>query len=323
MFKLKYIFLIGSIAAIPCSFAADLFESNGSLRKISINDPINATDTIGNFAIFQGDGGWKFEQGSTLSSTGGDRTIPMGTVILNQFISGEMFMRQFITATLGTAGGRSWSGDPCSPNHLYSKNKGRGREDHCVTIDPTEVQIGTRHVTFLSIKATNSSGGRFVAQNLMVNPLFLGSGGTGTGEWSVAGQEASPRKRVLMNKLSVWAESYLDASIKAFDYSQPQDSYSDLPSIRTLLPAVAEFPLDQYSLGFLSAVEDLKHRSGAKALAYFRKSNTVTPYSYFYSLNSQADADKRALDGCKQRRVESDLECQLIPAAAIQSVDAK
>lgn len=247
----------------------------------------------------------------------------MGTVILNQFINGEMFMRQAITATLGSAGGRSWSGDPCSPNHLYLKNKGRGREDHCVTVDPIAVQIGTRNVTFLAIKTTNSSGGRYVAQNLMVNPLFLGSGGTGTGEWSEAGLAASPRKKVLINKLSGWAESYLDASIKAFDYSQPQDSYNDLPSIRTLLPAVAEFPSDQYSLGFLSAIEDLKHRSGAKALAYFRRSNAVTPYSYFYSLNSQADADKRAMDGCNQRRVESDQECKLISAAAIQSVDAK
>jgi hypothetical protein len=192
-----------------------------------------------------------------------------------------------------------------------------------MTIDPMAVLIGVKSITFLSIKITNSTGGRYQFQNLMLNPNLLGNRDTGPGDWSQAAIAVSPHRQALIERLTVWGEKYLDASMKAFDYSQPQDAYTSLPSVRTLIPVIAEFPQDKYSLGFLSALEDLKHRPGAKAMAYYQNTAARTPHQYYYALKSQDEADKKALEGCNQRRVTGDAECKLLALDVIQSPGAK
>jgi hypothetical protein len=320
---LKKRLLVASIALAvnQTGFAADLYDSAGKLRPITMNDAIVTTDTVGGFAIYQGDGDWKFEQGKSSSSAGGSstNTVPMASFVISQSVNGELFQRQSIIATIGSTGGSSWSGTPCSQDHLVIRNKARGREDHCMTIDPLNVQVGTKSITFLSVRITNSNGGRFYSQNLMINPNLLGNRDTGLGDWTDAAISATPYRRALMQRLTVWGEKFLDASIKAFDYSQPQDSFAGLPSVRSLLPTVAEFPANKYSLGFISLLEDLKHRAGPKALAYFPKTDTRTPNTYYFAANSQEDADRKAMEGCNQRRTAGDAECKLVPEEIIQT----
>jgi hypothetical protein len=310
-----------AVAALqPCS-AADLFDTAGKLRSIAINDPIVATDTLGGFALYQGGGDWKFEQSNSGTSGGGSQTlsVPVATVILNQFINGELFQRQLITATIGSTTGSSWRGSPCSAEHLVVRDKMRGREDHCMTIDPQTVKVGTNSITFLSVRVTHSAGGRYYAQNLMINPNLLGSKDTVPADWTDSAMAIAPHRKALLLRLTAWAENYLDASFKAFDYAQPQDAYGKLATVQTLVPEVAEFPADKYSLGFRSAIEDLKHRAGPKAMAYFAKSDTRTPNQYYFGQSNQEVADKKALEGCNQRRAAGDAECKLLPAAMLVS----
>ena len=152
----------------------------------------------------------------------------------------------------------------------------------------------------------------------MINPNLLGSRDTGVGDWTLAALAITPNRRALLERLTAWAEKYLDASIRAFDYAQPQDAFYRLDSLQTLVPAVAEFPADKYSLGFRSAVEDIKYRPGPKAMAYFVKSDSRTPNQYCYAQNSQEQADNNALEGCNKRRAAGDAECKLVPAALLQ-----
>jgi hypothetical protein len=313
--------LLVAVVTAQYGFAADLCDASGKLRQIAMNDPIVATDTVGGFAIYQGDKEWKFEQGKSTLSTGGSQTnnVPVATVVINRFVNGEMFQRLVVNSTIGSTGGSGWSGSPCSVDHLVIRNKLRGREDHCMTIDPQSVVLGTQGVTFLSVRVTHSAGGRYHAQNLMINPNFLGSRGTGVGDWTEGALSVTPNRKALLDRLTAWAEKYFDASSKAFDYAQPQDAYTSLPSLQMVLPAVAEFPADKFSLGFRSALEDIKYRPGSKAMAYFSKSETSTPNQYYYNQSSQEEANKKALEGCNQRRAATDLECKLVPAEMLQS----
>ena len=319
MKKARLLFLSAMVATVQC-FGADLFDGAGKLRQIAMNDPIVATDSVGGFAIYQGDGDWKFEQSKSSTSSGGSQTnnVPIGSLTIYKLINGELFQRLFLTATIGSTGGSSWSGSPCSVDHLIVKDKMRGREDHCMTIDPLTLSVGNKGITFLAVRVTNSAGGRYYAQTLMINPNLLGSKDTGLSDWTEGALAIAPHRKALLERLRLWAEKYLDASMKAFDYSQPQDAYSNLPSVQSLVPTVAEFPADKFSLGFLSALEDIKHRPGAKAMAYFEKTESKTPNQYWYAQNSQEEADKKAMEGCNQRRVAGDAECKLIPAAMLQ-----
>jgi hypothetical protein len=319
--NIQFLILAMVLAAVQTCFAADLFDTAGKLRSIAMNDPIVATDTVGGFALYQGDGDWKFEQGKSTASGGGSMTnsVPMATLVINKSVNGELFQRQVISATIGSTSGSGWLGSPCSVEHLVVRDKMRGREDHCLTIDPLSVQVGAKSITFLSVRVTHSAGGRYYAQNLMINPNLLGSRDTGPGDWTDGALAIAPHRKALLVRLTAWAENYLDASLNAFGYAQPQDAYNKLPSVQALVPMVAAFPADKYSLGFRSALEDIKHRAGPKAMAYFVKSDTRTPNQYYFGQSSQEEADKKALEACNQRRVAGDAECKLLPAAMLES----
>jgi hypothetical protein len=83
------------------------------------------------------------------------------------------------------------------------------------------------------------------------------------GDWTDGALANAPYRKALLLRLTAWAENYLEAARKAFDYSQPQDAYDTLPSVQTLVPVVAEFPADKVSLGFRSALEDCNQRRAA------------------------------------------------------------
>lgn len=310
--------LIIAVVVVLCtqvSVAADFFDKSGSLRKIAANDPIAASDTVGGFAFYQGDGDWKFELGKSTMTTGGTNTtsVPMATVVTNQYVNGQLFQRLVVVATIGSAGGSSFSGSPCSQDHAILRNKQHGREDHCMTIDPTTVRVGTKDVTFLSIRITNSNGGNYYAQNLMVNTNLLGNRDTGVGDWSESGLSLAPHRRALLEHLTIWGEKFLDLSQVAFGYSQPQDSYAMLPSIRTVLPAIVDYPIDKYSVQFHSWLADSKHRPSPKAMAYASRSNSTTVFSYNFSAVSHEQAESKAMDDCIKRRKPTDTECKLVP----------
>lgn len=232
----KLVVLVGMFCVLFNVSAADLFE-DGKLREINQGDPISATDTLGGYAIYQGEGLWKLDVGKTSSSSGGGITIPMGSVQMHQDESGTLIAGQWILANLGQNDTRSWSGSPCSPNHLVIRNKGRGQEDGCMTIDPISIMLGDKPTLMFSILITNSgSNGRYYTMNLVLNASFLGWRDTVVPGWAPEALKVSPDKQAFIDRLTAWAETLQDSSIKAYAFSKPQDAYKSIVSWRTLLP---------------------------------------------------------------------------------------
>lgn len=244
MYMSKHVVLAAAIAICQTGFAEDLYDYGGKLRDIKAGAPIVTADTVGGFALYQGGGGWRFERGTSSATSGGILTtsVPLAEFLTFQIVEGEIFQRLAVAATIGKGIGHGWSGTPCSPTHLIAKDKGRGREDHCLTIDPISIQVDNRPVTFLMLSTTNSNGGRYHEQHLMINPNLWGVRDSSPADWAELGLMQSPFRRAILERLKVWGEKFLDASMNAFGFSQPQDSYESLPSLRTLQSGVVDLP---------------------------------------------------------------------------------
>lgn len=316
----KLVLLVGVFCVLSNVSAADLFE-DGKLRPINQGDRISASDTLGGYAIYQGEGLWKLDVGKISSSSGGGITIPMGSVQMHQDESGTMIARQWILANLGQNDTRAWSGSPCAPNHLVIRNKGRGREDGCMTIDPISVMVGDKPTLMFSILMTNSgSNGRYYTVNLVLNASFLGWRDTVVSGWAQEALNVSPDKQAFIDRLTTWAEKLQDSSIKAFDFSKPQDAYKSLVSWRTLLPVPEDLANKKYSMGFLSAVEDLKHKKDFVALAYSPQADFRTRWGNAWGAPSQGDADRIALANCENGRSPNSPPCKFYKMPANQKM---
>lgn len=295
--------------------AADLFE-DGKAKEIPFRTPLQAGDTAGGYTLYPGEGKWQFEKASATTATG-PGAIVLGSIIAKQDEAGTLFARLFATVNLTQGEGRSWSGSPCGPGHLVMRNKGRGREDNCMTIDPIAVSIGDKQVTMLSIRLTNTgNAGRYYTTTLQLNPALLGVRDTGVGDWNEEVVKSQPYKQAFVAKLGAWAEKLQDASIEAFGFSQPKDTFKNVPSWRTLLSVPESLGQEQHSWSFLSAAEDIKNKAGSKALAYSMQGEGKTRWGNAWAQTSQEVADKLALANCENGRAPSSPVCKLYPISA-------
>lgn len=222
-----------ALAAIQ-SYGADLFQ-DGKLRDIKKGDLIVATDTIGGYPIYQDDGRWQFARSALSESTNG---IKMGEVSLDYYLGPQLLARQWLNATLTVGDASNWNGTPCSPDHLVVRNKGKGKQDNCMTIDPRIINVGATPTLFLTIALTNTgSMGRYYRLNLFINAGQLGIKNSGLADWTKEDLKADAKKQEVLDRLTRWAELLQDASIQAFDFSKPQDVYAKIPPLANLLPA--------------------------------------------------------------------------------------
>jgi hypothetical protein len=289
--------------AVTHSFAADFFP-DGNLREVKAGDFIQTTETVGGYPIFQNDGNWKFTSGKAYTSNGGADAIKMGFVQLDYAPSGYLLARQNIAVNTGPGSNASWGGTPCSVGHLVTRDKGRGKQDNCMTIDAQAVTAGTSSITFLNVVLTNSgSSGRYYRIIFSVNADLLGFRGTGTGDWTEEELKAKPYKKQAIDKLAAWAEQIQDASIKAFDFSKPQDVYLQIPSFMNLLPVPEDLVGQKRSISFVSAVEHLRHLDTIKSIAYSRYDDYRGAWGFVTEQPSQEVADKAALAKCENTRI--------------------
>lgn len=301
---MKKVFAAITLAVVSTAniFAADLFQ-DGKLRQINSGAPILETDTIGGYPIFQDDGRWKFVSGKESASTGGGSTIKMGSVLLDYSQGTYLLARQSLFAALHEDGSNSWSGMPCSPDHLIIRNKGRGQQDNCMTIDPKIVNIGATPTLFLTIVLTNSgSSGRYYKMSLYVNADLLGVRKTGLGDWTKEELKAKPYKQEALDRLTAWAEPLQEGSIRAFDFSKPQDVYAKIPSLMTLLPVPEDIAGQKRSISFLSAVEHLRHQPAFTSIAYSRFEDYRGAWNFVSGQSNQDNADAAALANCEVSR---------------------
>ena len=285
-------------------FAADLFQ-DGKLRPINSGDLIVATDTIGGYPIFQDDGRWKFASGKESASTGGVSAIKMGSALLDYYQGTYLLARQSLFASLDVGGQNNfWTGSPCSIGHLVIRNKGQGQQDNCMTIDPKIVNLGAIPTLFLTIVLTNTgSSGRYYQMSLYVNADLLGVRSTGLGDWTKEELKAKPYKQEALSRLTAWAEPLQDASIRALDFSKPQDVYAKIPSLMTLLPVPEDLAGKKYDISFLSAVEHLRHQPAFKSIAYSRVGDDKTGWSFLSGQTTQEIADTATLRRCETYRM--------------------
>jgi hypothetical protein len=215
---------------------ADLFE-NFRLRPIQPGDLISADDTIGGYAFYKGGGGWRFAADSNVYSTGFN-SIPMGGVLLVQPYKGALLAIQGISANLRQVGEvRGWRGAPCSPDHQFPRDLGRGRDDNCLTVDAEKTQAGASDPVSLHVAITNSAGaGRFYKVELLVNPAVLGVPSASPADWSAAGIKNDATREKFFAALTNWAKTLQDASTRAFDYSKPQDAFLDVAPPSSIWP---------------------------------------------------------------------------------------
>lgn len=312
MFKIGAIFIL--LAVSTTSYAADIFE-DGKARDIAFATPLQASDTLGGYALYPGEGKWLFEKTNSTQSTG-PSTIVLGSVLAKQDEAGTLFARLYVTANLNQGEGRSWSGTPCGPEHLIARNKPRGREDNCMTIDPAVLAVGEKQVTMLSIRITNTAGsGRYYTTLLQLNPALLGFRDTGLGDWNAEYIKTQPFKQAFLAKLTAWAEKLQDATNVAFSYNKPQDAFKDVPSWRELLPVPEALAQQKHSWGFLSAAEDIKNKKGYSALAFSPQGDYKTRWGNAWAQGSQELADKVALANCENGRAPSSPVCTLYATA--------
>lgn len=294
------------LAASPVAFTQDLFV-NGKLRSINLGSPISKNDTIGGYPIYQDDGRWTFVSGRESESTGNSRPIKMGTILLDYKEGTHLLARQSIIASIDTGGlNTSWTGSPCSPEHLVIRNKGAGMNDNCMTIDPFIINVGPKPTMFFSIVSTNTAGnGRYYKLTVYVNAELLGVRDTGLGDWSKQELKSKPYKQEVINRLTLWAEQLQDGSIKALDFSKPQDVYNKIPSLMTLLPTPPDLVNKRHSASFLSAVEHIRHQPKFSSIAYTHYDDYKTGWHFFTGRPTQEIADEAALSMCESTRKNS------------------
>lgn len=299
-------------AALGLAFTAvqaeELFPDS-KLKPIKQGDSITAQDTVGGYPIFAGGAKWTFVQGSVRSSS---RGTPLGSVMMTHVENGMMVLAQTIEVALDTNDGAFWTGSPCGPGHFVMLNKGRGREDHCMTIDASSIMIGSVPTTILNMKFTNTaSGSRMYNVTLQLNPGAFGWRNSGPGDWIRETLEAQPMRKEFITKLTAWGEQFLDAGTKALNFSKPQDVYYEMPSASTLLPTLEKYAEKKYSLAFMSMLEDLKHRPTPKAIAISHSGDFRTRVGSAWNSESQEDANVSALKRCEENRPASTPPCAL------------
>jgi hypothetical protein len=301
--RIKLLITLGVAIFSTLCFSADLFQ-DGKLREIKNGDPIVATDTVGGYPIFQDDGRWKFTSGRRYDSTGGADPIRMGTVLLDYYQGTRLLARQSLSTSLDSGGvNRSWSGDPCSFDHFFIRNKSKGKQDQCMTIDPKIVNLGNTPTLFLTIVLTNSgSNGRYYQMWLYVNADLLGIKNTGLGDWTKELLKTKPHLQTAFDRLSKWGELLQDASMKTLDYSKPLDIYKDIPSLMTLLPVPEDLSSQKRSVGFLMELENLRYQAAYSSIAYSPWEDYKGSWGYASDKPSQELADSLAIEYCENDR---------------------
>ncbi|WP_342616852.1 hypothetical protein [Rhodoferax sp. GW822-FHT02A01] len=283
--------------------ATELYPE-GNLREIKAGDYIQPGDLVGGYPIIQNDGNWKFTSGKAYTSNGGTDPIKMGYVQLDYYSGGYLLARQYVGVNTGPGSNSSWTGTPCAPGHLVMRDKGRGRQDNCMTIDAQTVNAGTTPITFLNVVLTNSgSGGRYYRIVLGINADVLGIRGTGTGDWTPEELKAKPYKKVAIDKLAAWAEQIQDSSIRAFDFSKPVDVYEKIPTFMSLLPVPDDLVGQKRSISFVSAVEHLRHVDSMKSIAYAPYGDYKGAWGFVTDQPSQDAADIAAIAKCENFRL--------------------
>lgn len=278
--------------------------------------------TIAGYPIFKGDGEWRiFEvNSSTANQTGNSASFTgspsrLGWITLSQVESnGDWFANMQVLVSTQLAGGNVYvAGSPCGGTHMVTVSKGSGYDDNCLTIDANNFMSASRSITYFDLMITQTrSGGRRYLMKLQLNAEMLGFRETTLTDWNNAETlQLSPSRTAFVSKLKKWAELLQNASGSILNYSKPQTVFDDIPSYRTLLPVPDDLKDNGFSQYFISAVESTRNKPTFRAIAYTKLEPGLTKWSNQYARESQAVADKDALENCDKGRASNSEPCKL------------
>lgn len=286
---------------------ADLFLEDRKLRPVAQGDALLTSDTVGGYAIYPGEGKWKFQDGKA-DMVLGPTTFWMGNLAMVHKEGEQPVAWQYLSANLNRSHDTpGWRGGPCAAEHLVKKTVRYGNAESCLTIDASQNQSGA---LFFWVGVTNTAAaGRYLHHRLALVADLFGYRGTGSADWSQASLQVNPRRKEFIATLTAWGDKLQAASAKAFETGQPADAFKDMPSYMSLLFVPEELRGSDFSLSFISAVEDLKNKEGFKAIAYSKSSPGSTRWGNSWSKATQDDADKQAVATCERERAASRPPC--------------
>jgi len=214
--------------------ARELFVRN-KVPEFPKGEAIYPEDTVGGYPIYGGNGVWRFDSAKVDWSTGRADSIPIGSIQMSLWEDGKFSAVLSISAALQSTRSSGWSGNPCSGEHLFSRNKGRGSSDDCLIIDAVNVSVGPQQHTLLAASTVESgSDGRLYTSTVLIDAEYLGFPATTASDWSKVSVQSDTAKSATFSKVVAWAEKYQDASGLLMDWSRPKDAFNAVPKLSEL-----------------------------------------------------------------------------------------
>ena len=192
--------------------------------------------TVGGYPLYTGARNWylMMHRADTV-----DLDVRIASASLVSPLDGDYFAEMTISASItGSTEEGYYTGDLCSPgrSHLFMLNKGAGRNDNCLLVDPVSAKIGAAELPLLSVKVRNSQSSlRLYDLTLYFNLNKFGFPGTTSADWSAGAVATDPQKKQTIDKIVAWAKQLQDGVNKAIAFSKPQDAFDAVPPIQTLL----------------------------------------------------------------------------------------
>lgn len=256
------LFIVAATLILQGAHSEDLFSDNLA-RDYKPVATLPNDATMGGYPIFQGGRTWRVISGN---STDNNVRIKLGHLYLISPIGGDYFAEMVLTTSLSQ--GRSYFIDePCKGPHLVENERGGGRFDDCMTIDPYVVKIQGKDITTLLIGVRNSrEGARLYDLRLLLNLDKLGFPGTGIPDWTGEAVKQDQAKTRLIENVSAWAKLLQEGVGKANDYGKPIDAFAKVPPIIELLENLGK-AIDQATADttlYDNAIQQLQKHSVVK-----------------------------------------------------------
>jgi hypothetical protein len=243
------------------AYAEDLFSNNKPI-PFEFGRPLAASDTIGGYPIWQGDGKWQLmhlEVNTTASRRGPGALepnlipIPLGRLYLIQAEQRKLVSSMEVIANLAQAWTEYWSGEPCkSEDFLWKKALSDHFADlNCVSLShvtgfqfyplfkPYLTKLRQENIdlppTVLAITVSRyGTNGRLLFVQVIVNPEPYGfQRETGqvwaANPWHKEFASKDPKKKEFIDQLAKWAEAFA-VRVGGPAFGKDAQAFSGLPS---------------------------------------------------------------------------------------------
>lgn len=252
--KLKALIVFVAIFAAQHVAAGELFP-NDLPRQFVLAEKLETEATIGGYAVWNGEGKWRFSDLELTTSTGGPEPIPLGAARFFQTEGKNLVAVMEVRSNLRSGSG-FWTGEPCKRDDmLFKLQLAGGREDNCLTVNhiasymsnpggkaaETYALLKEQGIeippTVIAITVTrNASSLRRLVYTLWVNPEMVGFAreaepNWGRNPWNKTMSFNDPAKKLFIDQLIAWSKKFQTSVDLALN--RKQDPYQGITSWRS------------------------------------------------------------------------------------------